>query len=205
MPLQAAGTASNIRATCAQILSVVYGQQLPSPDASIGYQVFGVAVATTGLATFALVLALLQQVVLEVIDENVKQGRRVYEEKHVRKPSTCRKILREPLVLPRRLRHRWPSMEQGRHAAHWACNPAVKPCNVPHCPEASDAHAVIPQAVAFTLRRTACIPLHILERMVILMAGLALRQCECHCRSWSWLGQRTGRTWRSSGSCSVRC
>ena len=39
--------------------------------------------ATTGLATFALVLALLQQVVLEVIDENVKQGRRVYEEKHV--------------------------------------------------------------------------------------------------------------------------
>ena len=68
----------------AQILSVVYGQQLPSPDASIGYQVFGVAVATTGLATFALVLALLQQVVLEVIDENVKQGRRVYEEQHVR-------------------------------------------------------------------------------------------------------------------------
>ena len=69
---------------CVQILSVVYGQELPSPDASIGYQVFGVAVATTGLATFALVLALLQQVVLEVIDENVKQGRRVYEEKHVR-------------------------------------------------------------------------------------------------------------------------
>ena len=27
----------------AQILSVVYGQELPSPDASIGYQVFGVA------------------------------------------------------------------------------------------------------------------------------------------------------------------
>ena len=52
---------------------------------------FGVAVATTGLATFALVLALLQQVVLEVIDENVKQGRRVYEEKHVRaKPAHVR-------------------------------------------------------------------------------------------------------------------
>jgi len=51
--------------------------------------VFGVAVATTGLATFALVLALLQQVVLEVIDENVKQGRRVYEEKHVR-TKPCR-------------------------------------------------------------------------------------------------------------------
>jgi len=46
-------------------------------------------VATTGLATFALVLALLQQVVLEVIDENVKQGRRVYEEKHVR-TKPCR-------------------------------------------------------------------------------------------------------------------
>jgi hypothetical protein len=94
----------------AQILSVVYGQQLPSPDASIGYQVFGVAVATTGLATFALVLALLQQVVLEVIDENVKQGRRVYEEKHVRKKITYAKSC---------------------HADNKAYMPASKPCTVP--------------------------------------------------------------------------
>ena len=57
-------------------------------------QVFGVVVATTGLASFALVLALVEQVVLEVIDDNVAVGSRVYEQGHVRRvplrlPESC--------------------------------------------------------------------------------------------------------------------
>jgi len=43
-----------------------------------------VLVATTGLASFALVLALVEQVVLEVIEDNVKRGSKVYQRGHVR-------------------------------------------------------------------------------------------------------------------------
>lgn len=47
-------------------------------------QLFGVAAITTGLALFALVLALVEQVVLQVLEENVQRGSRVYETGHVR-------------------------------------------------------------------------------------------------------------------------
>ena len=40
-------------------------------------------VATIGLASFALVLALVEQIVLEVIESNVKRGSSVYERDHV--------------------------------------------------------------------------------------------------------------------------
>ena len=45
---------------------------------------FSVLVATTGLASFALVLALVEQIVLEVIEDNVKRGSKVYQRDHVR-------------------------------------------------------------------------------------------------------------------------
>jgi hypothetical protein len=120
-----------------QVLVVIFGQELPEATASLASQVFGLCVALVGLATFALVLALLQQVmtctcscmhctqpsvhcifrvtsgqllqnkslvrpcesmtnpmmpqvVLEVIDENVAQGSRVYEEGHVSVMTSCR-------------------------------------------------------------------------------------------------------------------
>ena len=63
---------------------VVFGQDLPEVTATLTAQLFGLATALVGLATFALVLALLQQVVLEVIESNVAQGSHVYESNHVR-------------------------------------------------------------------------------------------------------------------------
>ena len=54
------------------------------PSKLLCWQVFGVLVATTGLASFALVLALVEQVVLEVIEDNVKRGSKVYQRGHVR-------------------------------------------------------------------------------------------------------------------------
>lgn len=45
-----------------QVLVVIFGQDLPEATASLASQVFGLCVALVGLATFALVLALLQQV-----------------------------------------------------------------------------------------------------------------------------------------------
>ena len=58
--------------------------KLRSDLAATPAQVFGVLVATTGLASFALVLALVEQVVLEVIEDNVKRGSKVYQRDHVR-------------------------------------------------------------------------------------------------------------------------
>ncbi len=51
----------------AQILQVIFGQQLPDEATSFAQQSFAVSVAAIGLAAFALVLALVEQVVLQVI------------------------------------------------------------------------------------------------------------------------------------------
>ena len=59
-------------------------QEFPSPDSSLAHQIFAVAVAAVGLSAFALMLALLEQVVLESIEANVKRGSRVFEKNHVR-------------------------------------------------------------------------------------------------------------------------
>ena len=50
----------------AQVLVVVFGQELPDQAASVWDQVFSLVVACVGLGAFALVLALVEQVVLEV-------------------------------------------------------------------------------------------------------------------------------------------
>ncbi len=52
-------------------------------DAGLASQVFAVLTVIMGLASFALVLALIEQVVLEVLESNVKRGSDVYEEGHV--------------------------------------------------------------------------------------------------------------------------
>ncbi len=46
-------------------------------------QVFSVLVAAASLAGFAIVLALVEQAVLEVIENNVNQGSTVFEKDHV--------------------------------------------------------------------------------------------------------------------------
>eukprot|EP00884_Botryococcus_braunii_P018197 jgi/Botrbrau1/5060/Bobra.37_1s0025.1 len=66
-----------------QILVIIFGQELPDAAADVMVQVFSVLVATTGLAIFALVLALVEQVVLEVLDRNVRKGSFVYENGHL--------------------------------------------------------------------------------------------------------------------------
>ena len=51
---------------CMQVLVVVFGQELPDETASVIDQTFSLLVAFIGLGAFALVLALIEQVVLEV-------------------------------------------------------------------------------------------------------------------------------------------
>ena len=66
-----------------QVLVVVLGQEFPDAAAGAAEQLFSLAVAGVGLAAFALVLALTEQVVLEVLEDNVKRGSKVYEREHV--------------------------------------------------------------------------------------------------------------------------
>ena len=61
---------------------VVFGQDLPDIAASGTAQLFSIIVAAVGLGSFALVLALVEQVVLQVLDANVRQGGKVYETGH---------------------------------------------------------------------------------------------------------------------------
>ena len=66
-----------------EALVVVFGQDLPDTTASILQQLWALLVAAIGLAAFALVLALVEQVVLEVLKNNVQRGSQVYETGHV--------------------------------------------------------------------------------------------------------------------------
>ena len=66
-----------------EALVVVFGQDLPDTTASLLQQLWALMVAAVGLAAFALVLALVEQVVLEVLKNNVQRGSQVYEEGHV--------------------------------------------------------------------------------------------------------------------------
>lgn len=66
-----------------EALVVVFGQDLPDTTANILQQLWSLMVAAIGLAAFALVLALVEQVVLEVLKNNVQRGSQVYETGHV--------------------------------------------------------------------------------------------------------------------------
>ena len=68
-------------------LVIVVGQDLPDTDASLQQQLWSLAVAGIGLAAFALVLALVEQLVLDVLKNNVQRGSQVYEKGHVRAAS----------------------------------------------------------------------------------------------------------------------
>lgn len=69
-----------------QVGQWVFGQEFPGPDSPLGQQVMSVGTAVVGLAAFAMVLALVEQVVLETLEANVKRGSKVFESGHV---SVC--------------------------------------------------------------------------------------------------------------------
>lgn len=66
-----------------QVCQWVFGQEFPGPEAPLGQQVMSVGTAMVGLAAFAMVLALVEQVVLETLEANVKRGSKVFETGHV--------------------------------------------------------------------------------------------------------------------------
>ena len=66
----------------AQVLIVWFGE-FPEVPKGFAQQAFSIAMAITGLAAFAIVLALVEQLVLQILTENVSRGSQVYEEGHI--------------------------------------------------------------------------------------------------------------------------
>ena len=67
---------------CAQVLIVWFGE-FPEVPRGLPQQAFSIAMAVTGLAAFAIVLALVEQLVLQILTENVSRGSQVYEKGHI--------------------------------------------------------------------------------------------------------------------------
>ena len=65
-----------------QVLIVWLGE-FPEVPKGIPAQIFSIAMAVTGLAAFAIVLALVEQLVLQILTANVSRGSQVYEKGHI--------------------------------------------------------------------------------------------------------------------------
>jgi len=66
----------------AQVLITWFGEY-PEVPKGIPQQIFSVAMTITGLAAFAIVLALVEQLVLQILNDNVSRGSQVYEKGHI--------------------------------------------------------------------------------------------------------------------------
>ncbi|GBF91919.1 hypothetical protein Rsub_04643 [Raphidocelis subcapitata] len=67
----------------------VFGESFPSSAAAPPQQFLAVLTGLSGLLGFALILALVEQVVLDGLDANVRKGRRVFEKGHILILSWC--------------------------------------------------------------------------------------------------------------------
>lgn len=61
----------------------MFGNSFPDNAAPSLEQAFSLLIAALGIASFAISLALVEQVVLENLDANVRRGSKVYENEHV--------------------------------------------------------------------------------------------------------------------------
>ena len=65
-----------------QVLIVWFGE-FPEVPRGLPAQTFSIVMAVTGLVAFAVVLALVEQLVLQILTENVSRGSQVYEKGHI--------------------------------------------------------------------------------------------------------------------------
>ena len=72
-----------MRCDVMQVLTLVLGQDFPEVNANAVNQAFSLLAAALGLVSFALVLALVEQIVLEVVENNVRTGSAIFEKDHV--------------------------------------------------------------------------------------------------------------------------
>lgn len=62
---------------------IVWFGEFPEVPKGLPAQTFSIVMALTGLAAFAIVLAIVEQLVLEILTQNVSRGSQVYEKGHI--------------------------------------------------------------------------------------------------------------------------
>ncbi len=67
-----------------QVGVLMFGNSFPDNASNALEQGFSLLIAALGIASFAISLALVEQVVLENLESNVRRGSKVYEKGHVR-------------------------------------------------------------------------------------------------------------------------
>ena len=80
--------AANLRAP-RRVTLLTFGENFPTDDESAVFQLYSIAMALLGIIGFALLLALTEQILLEVLEANVQQGTTVFERRHLLVLSQC--------------------------------------------------------------------------------------------------------------------
>ena len=74
-----------------QVVLLTFGENFPDVEliSEWPFQLFSVLMAVVGVLGFAVVLGLTEQVILEVLERNVRQGTKVFERRHVLVLAHC--------------------------------------------------------------------------------------------------------------------
>ena len=72
-----------------QVVLLTFGENFPDVSDTWQFQLYSVAMGLFGVIGFALLLALTEQFLLEVLESNVRQGTRVFERGHVLVLAQC--------------------------------------------------------------------------------------------------------------------
>jgi hypothetical protein len=73
-----------------QVLLLTLGENFPGVAETWKFQVYSIGMSLLGVIGFALLLALTEQILLEVLDSNVRQGTQVFEEGHILVVAECK-------------------------------------------------------------------------------------------------------------------
>lgn len=72
-----------------QIILLTFGESFPAVNESWVFQLYSIGMGLVGVLGFALVLALTEQLLLEILDSNVRTGTRVFERGHILVLAHC--------------------------------------------------------------------------------------------------------------------
>ena len=72
-----------------QVILLTFGENFPDASENWLFQVYSIAMGLLGVVGFALLLALTEQIILEVLESNVRQGTKVFERGHILVLAQC--------------------------------------------------------------------------------------------------------------------
>jgi hypothetical protein len=93
-----------------QVILLTFGENFPDASESWLFQIYSIAMGLLGVIGFALLLALTEQIILEVLESNVRQGTKVFERDHVLVLAQC--------IGGKDMEQLWRMLNQARGSLH---------------------------------------------------------------------------------------